>query len=92
LVKIAYDVRAGPGQPVGYADEFGQGAGPHLPHDLPATNLHRHLAQIEIGGYLLVRVPDGDESHGVPLALGQGRVALSQIGDERRVPAPLPIA
>src|SRR5437879_3902675 len=51
------------GQPVGYAHESGQGAGLHLAHDLPAMNLHRHLAQVELGGDLLVRAPDDDESH-----------------------------
>ncbi|HEX9405189.1 MAG TPA: hypothetical protein VF917_12215, partial [Steroidobacteraceae bacterium] len=92
MIEIAYDVRAGPGQPVGCAHELGQGAGPHLPHDLAAMNLHRHLAQSELGGDLLVRAPDDDKSHDVPLALGQGGVALPQIGDERGVPAPVPIA
>src|SRR5260370_4363037 len=92
LIEIAYDVRAGPGQPVGCAHELGQGAGPHLPHELAAMNLHRHLAQIELGGDLLVRAPDDDKSHDMTLPLVQGGVSLPQIVDERRVPPPFPIA
>src|SRR5260370_23315027 len=68
LIEIAYDVRSGPGQPVGCAHELGQGAGPHLPPDLAAMHLHRHLAQIELAGDLLVRTPDSHTSLPWPLA------------------------
>ena len=50
---IACEVGAGRGEPVGHAHELGQGADLHLAHDLPAMNLHRHLAQAE-----LVRMAD----------------------------------
>src|SRR5882724_13051598 len=63
----------------------------HLPHGLPAVDLHRHLAQVELGRDLLVRAPDDYERHDLALAIGQRRVALAQFGDEHRLLAPFPI-
>jgi hypothetical protein len=90
--EVAYSVGTALGHPIGYTHELRQGSGTHLPHDLTAMNLHRHLAQIELGGDLLVRLPVDDESHGLSLALSQGGVAPPQIGDESGVSAPFPIA
>ena len=45
---------------VGEADQLGDAGGLHLPHDLTAVHLDRHLANPELAGDLLVE-PAGDD-------------------------------
>ena len=56
-----------------------QGLRLHLPRDLAAMHLHRHLAQIELGGDLFVRTTGHDEREHFPLAHRQrGEARLRQ--------------
>jgi hypothetical protein len=88
-VEVARGVAAGAGQPVCHAHKFRQRAGAHLAHDLPAVNLHGHLAEVKLGGDLLIRGLDDDEAHDLPFARGESGVALRETGDERRISSPL---
>src|SRR6202162_4278827 len=65
-------------QPVRHSHELGQRSRVHLPHDLPAVNLHRHLAQAELRCDLLVGPPDDDERHDLTLALGKSSAAFAE--------------
>src|SRR6202162_3541765 len=62
--------------PVRHSHELGQRSRVHLPHDLPAVNLHRHLAQAQFRCDLLVGPPDDDQRHDLTLALGKSSEAL----------------
>src|SRR4029077_13145655 len=63
----------------------------HLPHDLPAVSLQRHLAEVELGRDLLVRPPrDDDERHDLALALCQRDLSLRRFDGHQWLRGPVP--
>src|ERR1700730_3716455 len=78
-------------QPVRHSHELGKRSRVHLPHDLPAVNLHRHLAQAQVRCNLLVGPSDDNKRHDLPLALGKSSEALAQLGKANRLAASFPV-
>jgi len=53
----------------------------HFPHDVAAVHLHRDLADIQLGGDLLIQESSGNEADDLLLAGRQRRKLAPQDGD-----------
>src|SRR5437867_3675988 len=62
----------------GHPDQPRDRGGLHLLHDVPAVELDRPLGRLQLARDLLVQAPCDHESHDLPLACGEPRVALTQ--------------
>ena len=76
-----YGPRSADPQEIGHSDQVSQGSCLHFPHDVAAVHLHRDLADIQLGGDLLIQESSGNEADDLLLAGRQRRKLAPQDGD-----------
>jgi len=65
-------LRSGDAEPIRHSHQLGQRFRLHLAHDIAAMNLHGNLANVEIGGDLLVQTAGHHQRHHFSFARAQG--------------------